>query len=102
MVLADLNGTFVRPGAKKPPKVSPFNSLVMVVMLMRRNVTQGAAGAIFGCSQSNRHPASDLLRPVIGRVLASFVPDPVQVHRPRRNRPGRRLRVPGLGLECNP
>jgi hypothetical protein len=32
MVLAEL-GTLTKPGAKKPPKVSPFNSLVMVVML---------------------------------------------------------------------
>ena len=79
MVLAGLNGTFVKPGAKKPPKVSPFNSLVMVVMLMRRNVTQAATGAIFGCSQSTVSRRWDLLRPVTGKVLASFVPDPVQV-----------------------
>lgn len=79
MVLAELNGAFTRPGAKKPPKVSPFNSLVMVVMLMRRNVTQAAAGAIFGCSQSTVSRRWDLLRPVISKVLASFVPDPVQV-----------------------
>lgn len=79
MVLAELDGTFVKPGAKKPPKVSPFNSLVMVVMLMRRNVTQAAAGAIFGCSQPTVSRRWDLLRPVIGKVLASFVPDPVQV-----------------------
>jgi hypothetical protein len=79
MVSADLNGTFFRPGAKKPPTVSPFNSLVMVVMLMRRNVTQAAAGAIFGCSQPTVSRRWDLLRPVIAKVLASFVPDPVQV-----------------------
>jgi DDE superfamily endonuclease/Helix-turn-helix of DDE superfamily endonuclease len=79
MVLAELNGTFTKPGAKKPPKVSLFNSLAMVVMLMRRNVTQPVAGAIFGCSQSTVSRRWDLLRPVIGRVLASFVPDPAEV-----------------------
>lgn len=78
MVFAEL-GAFTRPGAKKPSKVSPFNSLVMVVMLMRRNVTQEAAGAIFGCSQSTVSRRWDLLRPLIGKVLASFIPDPVQV-----------------------
>ena len=86
MVLAELNGTFTKSGAKKPPKVSLLNSLAMVIMLMRRNVTQSVAGAIFGCSQSTVSRRWDLLRPVIGRVLASFVPDPAEVLG-RRGRP---------------
>jgi hypothetical protein len=78
MVLAEI-GPFTRPGAKKPAKVSLFNSLVMVVTLMRRNMTQAAAGAIFGCSQPTVSRRWDRLRPAIGKVLASFVPDPAQV-----------------------
>jgi hypothetical protein len=79
VVLAEFNGTFISPGAKKPPKVNLFNSLAMVIMLMRRNTTQAAAGAIFGCSQATVSRRWDLLRPIIGKVLASFVPDPVEV-----------------------
>lgn len=46
---------------------------------MRRNVTQAAAGAIFGCSQPTVSRRWDLLRPVIGKMLAQFVPDPAAV-----------------------
>ncbi len=51
----------------------------MVVTLMRSNITQARVGNIFGCSQPTVSRRWDLLRPVIGKVLASFVPDPVQV-----------------------
>src|SRR5258708_2612732 len=51
----------------------------MVVMLMRRNGTQAAAAAHFHCRQPTVSRRWDLLRPVIGKVLASYVPDPVQV-----------------------
>jgi hypothetical protein len=51
----------------------------MVVALMRRNLVQAAAGEIFGCSQPTVSRRWDLLRPVISKVLASFIPDPVQV-----------------------
>jgi hypothetical protein len=78
LVLGEI-GTLTKPGAKKPPKVSLFDSLAMVVMLMRRNVTQAAAGAIFGCSQPTVSRRWDLLRPVIGKMLAQFVPDPAAV-----------------------
>ncbi|WP_226359078.1 transposase [Pseudonocardia sp. ICBG601] len=51
----------------------------MVVTLMRKNVTQDFAGAIFGVSQSTVSRRWDLLRPVIGEVLADVVPDPREV-----------------------
>ena len=72
-------GSLVRDGAKKPPAVGLLDSVVMVVMLMRRNSTQAAAAAHFHCSQPTVSRRWDLLRPVIGRVLARYVPDPVQV-----------------------
>jgi hypothetical protein len=53
--------------------------VALVVCLMRTNVTQAFAGAIFGVSQSTVSRRWDLLRPLIGQVLAGFVPDPVEV-----------------------
>src|SRR4249919_3300736 len=72
-------GSLVKAGAKKPPAVGLLDSVVMVVMLMRRNATQAAAAAHFHCSQPTVSRRWDLLRPVIGKVLAPYVPDPVQV-----------------------
>ena len=43
-------GSLVK-AVKKPPAVGPLDSVVMVVMLMRRNATQAAAAAHFHCSQ---------------------------------------------------
>jgi hypothetical protein len=51
----------------------------MVVALMRTNLTQEVAGGIFGCSQATVPRRWDLLRPAIGQVLASCVPDPRQI-----------------------
>jgi DDE superfamily endonuclease/Helix-turn-helix of DDE superfamily endonuclease len=53
-----------------------FRSVAVVVTLMRKNVTQEFAGAIFGVSQSTVSRRWDLLRPAIGQALAQFVPDP--------------------------
>lgn len=72
-------GSLSKPGAKRPPAVGLFHSVVMVVALMRRNLVQEVAGEVFGCSQPTVSRRWDLLRPVIGKVLASFIPDPVQV-----------------------
>ena len=65
--------------AKKPPAVGLLDSVAMVVMLMRRNVTQAFTGGIFGCSQPTVSRRWDLLRPVIGKVLEPYVPDPVKM-----------------------
>src|SRR6476659_3495933 len=46
---------------------------------IRKNVTQDFAGAVFGVSQATVSRRWDLLRPVIGNVLAEVVPDPREV-----------------------
>jgi hypothetical protein len=78
-MVAEVTGPLARPGAKKPPAVDFFHSVAMVVMLMRRNVTQEVAGGIFGCSQPTVSRRWDLLRPAIAKALASLVPSPLQV-----------------------
>jgi hypothetical protein len=70
-------GRFVSRG--RPVALGLFRSVAMVVCLMRKNVTQEFAGAVFGVSQSTVSRRWDLLRPVIGQVLAAAVPDPVDV-----------------------
>jgi hypothetical protein len=72
-------GSLAKPNAKKPPAVGLRDSIAITVMLMRRNVTQAFAGGIFGCSQPTVSRRWDLLRPVIGKVLRPYVPDPAQV-----------------------
>ena len=67
-------GEFTSRG--RPYVLGLFRSVAMVVSLMRKNVTQEFAGAIFGVSQSTVSRRWDLLRPAIGEVLAEFVPDP--------------------------
>jgi hypothetical protein len=62
----------VRPGGA-PAAIGLFKSVAMVVTLMRKNLTQEAAGAAFGCSQPTVSRRWDLLRPAIGEVLASCV-----------------------------
>src|SRR4051794_8378374 len=51
----------------------------LVVCLMRKNVTQDFAGAVFGVSQATVSRRWDLLRPLIGDALAEGVPDPLEV-----------------------
>ena len=76
-VHAARGGGFASRG--RPYALGLFRSIVMVVCLMRTNMTQVFAGAIFGVSQSTVSRRWDLLRPVIGQVLAEFVPDPAQI-----------------------
>ncbi|MCA1821115.1 MAG: transposase family protein, partial [Pseudonocardia sp.] len=63
----------------RPHALDLFGSVALVVCLMRKNLTQAFAGAIFGVSQSTVSRRWDLLRPLIGQVLAEFVPDPAEV-----------------------
>ena len=72
-------GSLVKASTKKPPAVGLLDSVVMVVMLMRRNATQACRGSAFPLQQPTVSRRWDLLRPVIGKVLAPYVPDPVQV-----------------------
>lgn len=60
--------------AGRPYVLGLFRSVAMVVALMRKNVTQEFAGAIFGVSQSTVSRRWDLLRPAIGEALAECVP----------------------------
>ena len=72
-------GSLVKAGAKKPPAVGLLDSVIMVVMLMRRNSTLAEAAAHFRCSQPTVSRRWDLLRPVIAKVLAAYIPDPANV-----------------------
>src|SRR3954454_7802870 len=63
----------------RPIALGLFQSVAMVVFLMRKNVTQDVAGAVFGGSQPTVSRRWDLLRPLIGEVLAEVVPDPREV-----------------------
>ncbi len=64
--------------AGRPYALGMFGSVAMVVALMRKNITQEFAAAIFGVSQPTVSRRWDLLRPAIGEALAEFVPDPQQ------------------------
>ena len=70
-------GNFVSRG--RPIALGLFRSVAMVVFLMRKNVTQDVAGAVFDVSQPTVNRRWDLLRPVIGDVLAAAVPGPRNV-----------------------
>ena len=75
---AAATGDAVKPGGG-PAVTGPCKPAAMVVALMRTNLTQEVAGGIFGCSQATVSRRSDLLRPAIGQVPASCVPDPRQI-----------------------
>ena len=63
----------------RPIALGLFQSVAMVVCLMRKNITQDFAGAVFGVSQATVSRRWDLLRPLIGQALADVVPDPREV-----------------------
>ncbi|SHL54502.1 DDE superfamily endonuclease [Pseudonocardia thermophila] len=63
----------------RPIALGLFRSVAMVVCLLRKNLTQDLAGAVFGVSQPTVSRRWDLLRPVIGDVLAAVRPTPSEV-----------------------
>ena len=63
----------------RPYALGLFGSVALVVCLIRTNITQVFAGAIFGVSQSTVSRRWDVLRPLIGQALAEFVPDPAEL-----------------------
>src|SRR4051794_14309267 len=65
--------------AGPPLALGLFRSVALVVCLMRKNVTQDFAGAVFGVSQATVSRRWDLLRPLIGDALTDVVPDPLEV-----------------------
>jgi hypothetical protein len=76
-VHAACGGGFLSRG--RPHALGLFGSVALVVCLMRTNITQAFAGAIFGVSQPTVSRRWDLLRPLIGQVLAESMPDPAAV-----------------------
>jgi DDE superfamily endonuclease len=72
-----LTGDFCSRG--RPYALGLFRSVALVVSLMRTNLTQEFAGAVFGVSQPTVSRRWDLLRPLIGEALAEFVPDPQEL-----------------------
>jgi hypothetical protein len=74
--VAEIVGGMVSAG--RPYTLGLFRSVAMVVALVRKNITQEFAGAIFGVSQPTVSRRWDLLRPAIATALAEFVPDPRQ------------------------
>jgi transposase len=75
-----LIGDVVKAGGR-PPVIDTYQSIALVVGLMRKNLTQEFAGEIFGVSQPTVSRRWDLLRPVIRRAVAGFIPDPRSVLR---------------------
>ena len=73
-----LIGQITRPDGR-PPAIGLYSSIMLVVCLMRKNGTQEFTGAIFGVSQSTVSRRWDLLRPVIRRAVASFIPHPREI-----------------------
>ncbi|MGH3973690.1 MAG: transposase family protein [Pseudonocardiaceae bacterium] len=63
----------------RPYALGLFRSVALVVCLLRTNITQAFAAALFGVSQATVSRRWDLPRPLIGQVLAEFVPHPSEV-----------------------
>jgi hypothetical protein len=89
-VYAARGGEFTSRG--RPYALSLFGSVALVVCLMRTNITQAFAGAIFGVSQATVSRRWHLLRPVIAlrgsrsrspMLSSSFMPL-VRTHRSSR------------------
>jgi len=74
----ELIGDVVRPGGR-PAAIELLRSVGLVVFLMRRNPAQAVAGAVFGVSQATVSRRWDLLRPVIRKAVAGFIPAPREV-----------------------
>jgi hypothetical protein len=74
----ELIGAIAKPSGR-PPVLDLYRSIMMVVCLMRKNNTQEFTGAIFGASQSTVSRRWDLLRPIVRRAVASFIPHPRQI-----------------------
>ena len=86
--------------AGRPLALGLFRSVALVVCLMRTNVTQDFAGAVFGVSQSTVSRRWDLLRPLIGDALAGVVPDPAAVVGHGTVLVTARCARPGTGVTC--
>jgi hypothetical protein len=63
----------------RPFTLGLFGSVALVVALLRENLTQSVAGAVFGVSQPTVSRRWDLLRPLIAPLLVEFLPAPVEI-----------------------
>jgi Helix-turn-helix of DDE superfamily endonuclease len=68
-------GGIIRPGGR-PCALGLYDSVVLVLHLIRRNPVQAVAAEFFGVSQSTVSRRWDLLRPIIASALADLVPHP--------------------------
>jgi hypothetical protein len=68
-------GEIARPGGR-PAALGLYDSVVLVIHLLRRNPVQHVAAAFFNVSQATVSRRWDLLRPVIATVLEDLAPDP--------------------------
>lgn len=73
-----LNRPLTRPGGR-PSALGLYDSVALVVYLIRKNPTQEEAAAVFDVSQSTVSRRWDLLRPLIGKALADEVPPPQRI-----------------------
>jgi hypothetical protein len=68
-------GEIARVGGR-PAALGLYDSVVLVIHLLRRNPVQHVAAAFFHVSQATVSRRWDLLRPVIATVLEDLDPDP--------------------------
>lgn len=68
----------VRPSGR-PYTLGLYDSIVLVIHLIRRNPVQAVAAEFFGVSQATVSRRRDLLRPVIAAVLTDLVAHPRRV-----------------------
>jgi len=66
--------TMDSPGNVWPPVLGLFKSVAVTLTYLRRNRVQAELGEAFGVSQPTVSRAVTGLTPVLGRVLASYVP----------------------------
>jgi hypothetical protein len=69
------SGEIARPGGR-PCALGLYDSVVLVIHLLRRNPIQAVAAEFFNVSQATVSRRWDLLRPVIAEVLADLAPSP--------------------------
>jgi hypothetical protein len=69
------SGDIARPGGR-PCALGLYDSVVLVVHLLRRIPVQAVAAGFFNVSQATVSRRWDLLRPVIAEVLADLTPAP--------------------------
>jgi hypothetical protein len=69
-----------RPGGR-PAALGLYDSVALVIHLLRRNPVQHVAASFFSVSRATVSRRWDLLRPVIATVLEDLAPDPRAVVR---------------------